>query len=88
MTPTQIIIIGLIGLVGGVLSGLLGLGGAIVVIPALVVVLGFSQQMAQGTILVMMVFPVGALAAWQYHHQGFVDIKTALILGGLFFIGG
>ena len=53
MTPTQIIITGLIGLAAGVLSSLLGLGGAIVIIPALVMLLGFSQQMAQGTTLIM-----------------------------------
>ena len=88
MTPTQIIITGLIGLAAGALSGLLGLGGAIVIIPALVMLLGFSQQMAQGTTLIMMVLPVGALAAWQYYQQGFVDIKTALILAAMFFIGG
>ncbi len=88
MTPTQIIITGLIGLAAGVLSGLLGLGGAIVIIPALVMLRGFSQQMAQGTTLIMMVLPVGALAAWQYYQQGFVDIKTALVLAAMFFIGG
>ncbi len=88
MTPTQIIITGLIGLAAGVLSGLLGLGGAIIIIPALVMFLGFSQQMAQGTTLIMMVLPVGALAAWQYYQQGFVEIKTALILAVMFFVGG
>lgn len=85
---TQIIITALIGLVAGVLSGLLGLGGAIVIIPALVMLLGYSQQTAQGTALVMMVLPVGALAAWQYYQQGFVEVKTALILAAMFFIGG
>lgn len=88
MTPTQIIITGLIGLAAGMLSGLLGLGGAIIIIPALVMFLGFSQQMAQGTTLIMMVLPVGALAAWQYYQQGFVEIKTALILAVMFFVGG
>lgn len=88
MSPAQIVIIGVIGLVGGVLSGLLGLGGAIIIIPALVMLLGYTQQLAQGTTLVMMVLPVGALAAWQYYQQGFVDVKTALILAATFFIGG
>lgn len=88
MTPSQIIITGLIGLVAGVLSGLLGLGGAVVIIPALVMILGFSQQMAQGTTLIMFVLPVGGLAAWQYYQQGFVDIKTALILAVMVFVGG
>lgn len=88
MTPTQIIITGVIGIAAGILSGMLGLGGAIVIIPALVMLLGFSQQMAQGTTLIMMVLPVGALAAWQYYQQGFVEIKTALILAAMFFVGG
>ncbi|HLP50577.1 MAG TPA: sulfite exporter TauE/SafE family protein [Chitinophagales bacterium] len=88
MTPTQIIITAAIGLMAGILSGLLGLGGAIVIIPALVMLLGFSQQMAQGTALIMFVLPVGALAAWQYYQQGAVDIKTALIMAALFFVGG
>ncbi len=81
-------VISLIGIVAGLLSGLLGLGGAIIIIPALVMLLGFSQQMAQGTALMMMVLPVGALAAFQYYQKGFVDIKTALIMAIFFFIGG
>lgn len=88
MSTTQLLITAAIGLVGGILSGLLGLGGAIIIIPALVFLLGFSQQMAQGTTLVMMVLPVGALAAWQYYQQGFVDVKTALALAVTFFVGG
>jgi uncharacterized membrane protein YfcA len=50
--------------------------------------LGFSQQMAQGTTLLMMVLPVGGLAAFQYYQKGFVDIKAALIMAVLFFFGG
>jgi len=84
----QPITVALIGIAGGLLAGMLGLGGAIIIIPALVMILGFSQQMAQGTTLLMMVMPVGALAAWQYYKAGNVDIKTALILGVSFFISG
>ena len=50
--------------------------------------LGYSQQMAQGTTLLMLVMPVGALAAWQYYKAGNVDVKTALILGIAFFMSG
>lgn len=50
--------------------------------------LGFSQQLAQGTTLIMMVLPVGALAAWQYYQNGYVDIKAALLLALFFFVGG
>lgn len=84
----NIVVIALIGTAAGLLSGLLGLGGAIVIIPALVLFLGYSQQMAQGTALMMMVLPVGALAAFQYYQKGYVDIKAALIMAVFFFVGG
>ena len=81
-------IIALLGTAAGLLGGLLGLGGAIIIIPGLVLMLGYSQQMAQGTALIMMVLPVGGLAAYQYYQEGFVDIKAALIMGAFFFVGG
>lgn len=84
----NVLIIAIVGIVSGILGGMLGLGGAIVIIPALVMFLGFSQQTAQGTTLAMMVLPVGAMAAWQYYQKGFVDVKAALILGVFFFVGG
>jgi uncharacterized membrane protein YfcA len=59
-----------------------------VIIPALVMFMGYSQQMAQGTALMMMVLPVGALAAFQYYQKGYVDIKAALIMAVFFFVGG
>ncbi len=82
------ILIALIGAGAGILGGILGLGGAIIIIPAMVMFLGYSQQMAQGTALIMMVLPVGALAAFQYYQKGFVNVKAALILALFFFVGG
>jgi uncharacterized protein len=82
------IIIAIIGLAAGVLGGLLGLGGAIIMIPAMVMFLGYSQQTAQGTALIMMVLPVGALAAYQYYEDGYVEMKAALIMAVFFFVGG
>jgi uncharacterized protein len=76
------------GLVAGILSGLLGIGGGIFIIPALVFLLGFSQQMAQGTTLAMMVPPIGLLAAWAYYSKGYVDLKVAGLMCIGFFIGG
>lgn len=76
----------IVGLVAGILSGLLGIGGAIVVIPALVL-MGYPQYEAQGTTLLMLVLPVSSLAAWQYYREGFVDIRAAIILAALFFAG-
>lgn len=88
MDIQHLIIILIIGLIAGVLSGLLGIGGAVFIIPALVMFLGFSQQTAQGTTLLMMVPPIGLLAAWQYYKAGTVDIKTAGILALGFIVGG
>jgi len=82
------IIIAIIGLAAGLLGGLLGLGGAIIMIPAMVMFLGYSQQTAQGTALIMMVLPVGALAAYQYYENGYVEMKAALIMAVFFFVGG
>lgn len=84
----NIIIIAIVGAIAGVLSGMLGLGGAVIIIPAMVMLLGFSQQMAQGTTLMMMVMPVGSMAAYQYYQNGYVDTKVAIVLGIFFFIGG
>jgi uncharacterized membrane protein YfcA len=78
----------LFGLAAGIMSGLLGIGGGIFIIPVLVFLLGFSQQTAQGTTLAMMVPPIGLLAAWAYYKAGFVDIKVAGLMCIGFFIGG
>ena len=86
MELNNILIIALIGIVGCMLSGFLGLGGAVIIIPALVMFMGYSQQMAQGTTLLMLVMPVGSLAAYQYYKAGNADIKTAVILGVMFFV--
>jgi uncharacterized membrane protein YfcA len=88
MDMNSSIIVALIGTIAGILSGMLGLGGAIVIIPALVMLLGYSQQMAQGTALMMMVLPVGAMAAFHYYQKGFVDMKAALLMAVFFFVGG
>lgn len=88
MELQNFVLIALIGAAAGLLSGLFGLGGAIIIIPALIMILGYSQQMAQGTALIMMVLPVGALAAFQYYQKGFVNVKVALILAAFFLVGG
>jgi len=77
-----------IGLVAGALSGLMGIGGGIIIVPALVLLFGFSQHLAQGTTLALMVPPIGLLAAWQYYKQGYVDLKVAAFVCIGFFIGG
>jgi hypothetical protein len=78
----------LVGLVAGTFSGLIGIGGATIIIPALVLLFGMSQHMAQGTTLAMMVPPIGLLAAWMYYQKGYVDLKIAGLMCIGFFIGG
>jgi hypothetical protein len=69
------------------MAGMLGIGGAIIMIPALVFFLGISQQSAQGTSLAVMLPPVGIIAAFNYYKAGYVNIKFAIILAAFFLIG-
>ena len=78
----------ILGLVAGILSGLIGIGGGIIIIPALILLFGLSQHQAQGTTLALMVPPVGILAAWTYYKHGYVDLKVAALICIGFFIGG
>jgi uncharacterized protein len=80
--------LGAIGLIAGSLSGLLGIGGAVVIIPALVLIFGYSQRLAQGTTLLLMIPPIGLLAALEYWKAGDVDLKAAIIIASFFFLGG
>lgn len=83
----EIIILLLTGLVAGGLSGVLGIGGGIIVIPALVMVLGYSQQMAQGTSLALLLPPIGLFAVLNYYKSDFVDLKAAGLMIITFVIG-
>jgi uncharacterized protein len=78
----------LLGLATGVFSGLIGLGGGIILVPALVFIFKLSQHQAQGTTLALMVPPIGLLAAWSYWQEGFVDLRIAALVGAGFFVGG
>ena len=77
-----------LGLVAGILSGLIGVGGGIIIIPALVFLFGLSQHQAQGTTLALLVPPIGFLAAWEYYKEGYVDLKIAGLICAGFFFGG
>ncbi len=78
----------LLGIVAGSLSGLIGIGGGILVVPMLVMLFKFSQQSAQGTSLAMMIPPIGILAVLTYYKNGFVDLKAAGLLCAGFVLGG
>ncbi len=88
MTTATILLLLLVGLVAGILSGLVGVGGGIIMVPALVLFLGFTQKQAQGTSLGIMLLPVGILAVIQYYKQGFINFNTVFIISAAFVIGG
>lgn len=88
MTVQIILLLVLIGLAAGILSGLVGVGGGIIVVPALVFFLGFTQQQAQGTSLGLLLLPVGILAVLNYYNKGQIDIKVVGIMAAAFIIGG
>jgi len=88
MNLNEIITLVIIGLSAGILSGLLGIGGAIIMVPALVFFFGMSQHQAQGTSLAILLFPVGFLAFWNYYKEGYVNFKIAVVVMLAFFVGG
>jgi hypothetical protein len=87
MSTSMILILIVIGIITGVMAGMLGIGGAIIMIPALVFLLGISQQTAQGTSLAVMLPPVGIIAAYNYYKAGHVNIRFAVILAVFFLVG-
>ena len=85
---STILILILIGVIAGGFSGFVGLGGGVIIVPALVFILGMSQHMAQGTTLAMMIPPIGILAVINYYKKGLVDMNSGVILALSFVIGG
>jgi uncharacterized protein len=88
MTVQIILLLIMIGLAAGILSGMVGVGGGIIVVPALVFFLGFTQQQAQGTSLGLLLLPVGILAVINYYNKGHIDIRVVGIMAIAFIIGG
>jgi uncharacterized protein len=88
MTMQTIILLIIVGLAAGVLSGMIGIGGGIIIVPALVYILGFSQKEAQGTSLGLLLLPVGILAVMNYYKAGFIDVKVVGIMCIAFVLGG
>jgi len=78
----------LLGLVAGAFSGLIGVGGGVIIVPALVFLFGLSQHLAQGTTLALLIPPIGLLAAWTYYQEGYVDIHIAGLICLGFLLGG
>jgi len=87
MSITTIIILLIIGICAGLLSGFVGVGGGIVIVPALVFFLGYSQHMAQGTSLALMLPPIGLLGFYNYYKSGKTNITAAAIIAVAFIAG-
>jgi uncharacterized protein len=88
MTVQLALLLIMVGLSAGIMSGLVGIGGGVIVVPALVFFLGFSQQEAQGTSLGLLLLPIGILAVINYYNKGYIDIKVVAIMCIAFVIGG
>ena len=85
MSPSLIFVI--IGILGGVAAGLFGIGGGIVIVPALIYWAGFSQHVAIGTSLAVLLPPIGLAAVIEYYRHGNIDVRAAVILAVTMFIG-
>jgi uncharacterized membrane protein YfcA len=88
MSGTTLLILVLIGLIAGFLGGMIGLGGAIILIPAMVLFLAMDQRMAQGTTIAIMLPPIGFFAAYNYYKAGYVNVRYALVIAAVFMLGG
>ncbi len=87
MTVVDILILLSIGLVAGILSGLVGIGGGIVIVPVLVYYFAMNQKTAQGTVLFMFLLPIGILGVINYYKAGHVDMKAAVVMALTFAVG-
>ncbi|MFM7566195.1 MAG: sulfite exporter TauE/SafE family protein [Flavobacteriales bacterium] len=88
MSLQEILSLVCIGIVAGILSGFVGVGGGIVIVPALVYAMGFTQHQAQGTSLFVLAMPVVLLAVMNYAKTGNVNWKFGLVIAGAFIVGG
>jgi hypothetical protein len=88
MTGETISLLIAVGLAAGILSGLVGVGGGIIIVPALVFFLGFTQLQAQGTSLGLLLLPVGIFAVFNYYKAGHIDLKVVGIMSLAFVAGG
>ncbi|HEX8517507.1 MAG TPA: sulfite exporter TauE/SafE family protein [Bacteroidia bacterium] len=85
---STVIILLCVGLLAGILSGMVGVGGGIIIVPALIYFMAMNQHQAQGTSLAVLLLPVGFLAVYNYYKAGYVDVRATLIIASTFIIGG
>ncbi|UKN01871.1 sulfite exporter TauE/SafE family protein [Paracrocinitomix mangrovi] len=88
MTLQTILMLSFIGLVAGAMSGFVGIGGGVIIVPALIYIMGMSQHEAQGTSLLLMLPPIGILAVMNYAKAGELNWKFGAIIAVTFVVGG
>ncbi|PCJ27369.1 MAG: permease [Flavobacteriales bacterium] len=88
MSITTLLILVCIGIFAGIVSGMIGVGGGLIIVPSLVYILSFNQFGAQGTSIAAMLPPIGVMAAYNYHRADAINWKFALIIAVAFIIGG
>lgn len=87
LDTNSVLLLLLVGLMAGVLSGFVGVGGGIIMVPAMVWLLGYSQHQAQGTSLAVLVLPVVFLAVRNYYKAGVIDPKVVAVIAVAFVVG-
>jgi uncharacterized membrane protein YfcA len=85
--PSVVLVLG-IGLAAGILSGVFGIGGGVIIVPALIYMAGFRQHSATGTSLAVLLPPIGIGAMWEYYRHGNVNLRVAMIMAIAVFAGG
>lgn len=91
MTTTTLFLLVIIGLFAGAMSGFVGIGGGVIMVPALIYLMGLSQMEAQGTSLILMLPPIGIMAVMNYHKAGHLSntlITYGIVIAIAFVIGG
>ena len=88
MSEPSILLLVVIGFGAGILSGVFGIGGGVVIVPALIYLAGFNQHRATGTSLAVLLPPIGLAATWEYYWHHNVDVRAAMTVAAAVFVGG
>lgn len=87
LTIAQLLLLLLIGLLAGALSGFVGVGGGVIIVPAMVYLLGMTQMQGQGVSLAVLMLPVGVLGVMNYYKAGHVNFNFAFVIAAGFVVG-
>ena len=88
VTTNELSILVMIGIISGIASGIFGIGGGVLVVPGLIYLVGFSEHRATGTSLAVLLPPIGLAATIEYYRHGNVDLRAALVIAAMMFLGG